>query len=79
MMKPFTLPPILETGTGSLADQEPFELLYRSQLVDYLNEQFEEVSLTPDERVVKNILEYSKAVEVQNSQTMVDDHVYLLN
>lgn len=79
MMKTFTFPRILETETNALVEYEPFELLYRSQLVNYLNEQFAEVSFSPDESVVKKILDYSKAVEVQHSNTMVDDHVMIMN
>ncbi len=79
MMRSYTLPEILETETNALVEHEPFELLYRSQLMNDLNEEFDNVSFSPDKSVVKNILDYSKAVDVQRSNTMVDGHVLIMN
>ncbi len=78
-MKPFTLPEILETETNGLVEYEPFELLYRSQMMNCLNEEFNDISYSPDKSVVKKILDYSKAVEVQESNTIITDHVMIMN
>ncbi|MBL4585953.1 MAG: hypothetical protein JKX84_02685 [Flavobacteriales bacterium] len=63
----------------ALVDQEPCELLYQSQLLDYLNEQFNEISFSPSISTVKNVLDYSKAVNVKKSKTMIGGHVIVLN
>ncbi|MCB0756742.1 MAG: hypothetical protein KDB98_14165 [Flavobacteriales bacterium] len=47
--------------------------------MNFLAEEFEDVSFSPSESSVKNILDYSKAVEVKTSKTMVDNHVVIMN
>lgn len=79
MPKTFTLPTDLRTQTAALTEFDPCELLYQSQLMNYLSEEFEDVSFSPSEESVKSILDYSKAVEVKKSKTMVDNHVVIMN
>ena len=79
MPKTFTLPTDLLTQTTALTELEPCDLLYQSQLMNFLAEEFEDVSFSPSESSVKNILDYSKAVEVKTSKTMVDNHVVIMN
>jgi hypothetical protein len=79
MPKIFTLPTDLLTQTTALTELEPCDLLYQSQLMNFLAEEFEDVSFSPSESSVKNILDYSKAVEVKSSKTMVNDHVVIMN
>jgi len=78
-MKTFTLPKILETQTNALVEHEPFELLYQSQLLGYLNQEYNKISYSPSDSVLKNILNYSKAVDVKASKTMINGHVMVLN
>lgn len=79
MPKTFTLPKNLQTATSVLTEQEPCELLFQSQLVNFLSEEFEGTSFSPDQHVVDSILAFSKAVEVKESSTMVNDHLIVLN
>lgn len=79
MPKTFTLPKDLLTETAALTAQEPCELLYQTQLMNFLSEEFEGASFSPDKSVVDNVLAYSKAVEVKGSKTMVDGHLVLMN
>ncbi len=79
MPKTFTLPTDLLTSTLAITKQEPCELLYQSQLVNFLTEEFEGVSFSPDQNVVDKILAYSKALEVKSSSTMVDGHLVIMN
>ena len=70
MPKTFTLPKNLRTAAEALTEREPCELLYQTQLVDFLTEEFEGVSLSPDQSVVNRVLAYSKAVEVKPSSSL---------
>lgn len=79
MPKTFTLPKDLLTATTALTDHEPCELLHQTQLVNFLSEEFEGMSFSPDQSVVDNVLAYSKAVEVKGSSTMVDGHQIMMN
>jgi len=79
MQKTFTLPTDLLTATTALTEHEPCELLYQTQLVNFLTEEFEGVSFSPDQIVVDNVLAYSKAVEVKGSKTMIDGHQLMMN
>ena len=69
MPKTFTLPKNLLTAAMALARHEPCELLYQTQLMNFLSEEFEGMSFSPNQGVVDNILAYSKAVEVKGSST----------
>jgi len=79
MPKTFTLPKELLTATTALTEQEPCELLYQTKLINFLSNEFEGTSFSPDQRVVDSILAYSKAVEVKQSCTMVDGHQIMMN
>ncbi|MFM1874579.1 MAG: hypothetical protein RL266_316 [Bacteroidota bacterium] len=79
MSKTFTLPKNLRTATEALTEHEPCELLYQSQLVNFLSEEFEGTSFSPDQSVVDSVLAYSKALEVKGSSTMINDHLIVLN
>ncbi|MFT4545545.1 MAG: hypothetical protein ACI9UR_002411 [Bacteroidia bacterium] len=79
MSKTFTLPKDLLTQTTALTAQEPCELLYQTQMMNFLSEEFERASFSPDQTVVDNILAYSKAVEVKDSLTMVDGLQIVMN
>ena len=79
MSKTFTLPKDLLTQTTALTAQEPCDLLYQTQLMNFLSEEFEGASFSPDKTVLDNILAYSKAVEVNGSKTMVDGHIINMN
>ena len=79
MSKTFTLPKDLLTQTTALTAQEPCELLYQTQMMNFLSEEFERASFSPDQTVVDTILAYSKAVEVKDSSTMVDGLQIVMN
>lgn len=79
MPKTFTLPKNLQTATAALTEHEPCELLYQSQLMNFLSEEFEGTSFSPDQSVVDSVLAFSKAVEVKGSSTMINDHLIVLN
>jgi hypothetical protein len=79
MSKTFTLPKDLLTQTTALTAQEPCELLDQTQIMNFISEEFERASFSPDQTVVDNILAYSKAVEVNGSKTMVEGHVVHMN
>ena len=79
MPKTITLPKNLLTATSALTEQEPCELLFQSQLVNFLSEEFEGTSFSPDQNVVDSILAFSRAVEVKESSTMVNGHLIVLN
>lgn len=79
MPKTFTLPHDLQTAATALTAQEPCELLYQTQLVNFLSEEFEGASFSPDESVVDSVLAYSKAVEVKDSSTIVDGLQIVMN
>jgi hypothetical protein len=79
MPKTFTLPQKLRTATVAITDYEPCELLYQSQLMNFLSEEFEGTSFSPDQSVVDSVLAYSKAVEVKQSFTMIDGHQIVMN
>ncbi|MBP9150717.1 MAG: hypothetical protein KBF73_00395 [Flavobacteriales bacterium] len=79
MTKTFTLPTELLTATRALTEQEPCELLYQTKLMNFLSEEFEGTSFSPDQSVVDSILAYSKAVEVKQSSTMIDGHQIVMN
>ena len=79
MPKTFTLPNVLITSAKALTEHEPCELLYQTQLVNFLSEEFEGTSFSPDQSVVDNVLAYSKAIEVKGSSTMVDGHLMIMN
>jgi hypothetical protein len=79
MRKTFTLPKDLLTKTAALTVQKPCELLFQTQLMNFLSEEFEGTSFSPDQSAVDNVLAYSKALEVKGSKTMVDGHLVLMN
>jgi hypothetical protein len=79
MTKTFTLPTDLLTATRALTEQEPCELLYQNKLMNFLSEELEGTSFSPDQSVVDSILAYSKAVEVKQSSTMFDGHQIVMN
>lgn len=79
MAKTFTLPTELQTATTALTEQEPYELLYQTQLVNLLIEEFDGIAFSPDKSVVGNVLAYSRAVEVKHSKTMVDGMQLVMN
>ena len=79
MPKTFTLPNDLLTSAAALTDQEPCELIYQTQLVNFLSEEFEGTSFSPDSHIVDKVLAYSKAIEVKGSSTMIDGHVVVMN
>ena len=79
MAKTFTLPTDLLTATSALTEHEPCELLFQSQLVNFLNEEFEGVSFSSDKTVVDSVIAYSKAVEMKSSSTMVDGLHIVMN
>ena len=79
MSKTFTLPQNLRTATAAITDHDPCELLYQSQLMNFLSEEFEGISFSPDQSVVDSVLAYSKAVEVKQSSTMIDGHQIVMN
>lgn len=79
MLKTFTLPENLETQLASLTEQEPCELLYQSQMMNYLAEEFENVSFSPSQSSIDKVLAYSKAVDVKNSDSVIENHVIIMN
>ena len=79
MPKTLTLPKDLLTATTALTEHEPCELLFQTQLVNFLSEEFEGISFSPDQSVVDNILAYGKAVEVKGSKTMIDGLNIVMN
>jgi hypothetical protein len=79
MRKTFTLPKDLLTETAALTVQKPCELLFQTQLMNFLSEEFEGTSFSPGQSAVDNVLAYSKALEVKGSKTMVDGHLVLMN
>lgn len=79
MPKTFTLPKNLNTQMAALSEHEPCELLFQSQMLNFLTEEFEGVSFSPSQKSVDEILAYSKAVEVKKSDAMVKDHVMIMN
>ncbi|MCF8463198.1 MAG: hypothetical protein K9G41_00035 [Flavobacteriales bacterium] len=79
MTKTFTLPTDLLTATRALTEQEPCELLYQTKLINFVSEELEGISFSPDQRVVDNVLAFSKAVEVKQSSTMIDGHQIVMN
>lgn len=64
---------------AALSEHEPCELLFQSQMLNFLTEEFEGVSFSPSQKSVDDILAYSKAVEVKKSDAMVEDHVMIMN
>lgn len=79
MPKTFTLPKNLETQIAALTEQEPCDLLYQSQMLNYLSEEFQKVSFSPSKSSVDKMLAYSKAVEVKNSDSVIENHVLIMN
>ena len=79
MVKTFTLPKDLQNQLSSLKTLDSCELIYQSQMLTELEEEFENVSLSPKQSTIDHILAYSKAVEVKRSETMLSDHVVMLN
>lgn len=79
MLKTFTLPTDLRTATTALTEHEPCELLYQTQLVNFLSEEFEGASFSPDQAVVDNVLAYSKAVQVKSSSTIIEGLHLVMN
>ena len=79
MPKTFTLPKNLETQMAALTEQEPCDLLYQSQMLNYLSEEFQKVSFSPSKSSVDKMLAYSKAVEVKNSDSVIENHVLIMN
>lgn len=79
MSKTFTLPKNLESEMAALTEHEPSELLYQSQLMNFLAEELEGVSYAPSQKTIDNILAYSKAVEVKRSETVIEKHVIIMN
>ncbi len=79
MPKTFTLPKDLLIQTAALTAHEPCELLYQTQLVNFLSEEFEGACFSPDQMVVDKVIAYSKAVEVKDSSTMVDGLQIVMN
>ena len=79
MPKTFTLPKDLLTQSTALTGQEPCELLFQSQMMNFLSEEFEGASFTPDQSVINQVLAYSKAVEVKDSSTMVEGLNIVMN
>ena len=79
MSKTFTLPKDLLTQTAALTAQEPCDLLCQTRMMNFLSEEFERASFSPDQTVVDTILAYSKAVEVKDSSTMVDGLQIVMN
>lgn len=79
MPKTFTLPENLETQLAALIEQEPCDLLYQSQMMNYLAEEFENVSFSPSQSSIDKVLAYSKAVEVKKSDSVFEKHVIIMN
>lgn len=79
MAKTFTLPTDLLTQTTALTTVDDCDLLYQIDMVDRLSEELESVSYSPSESVIQNVLNYSKAIEVKSSKTMVDDQIIIMN
>ncbi len=79
MPKTFTLPTELLTRTTALTKQDPCELLYQTQMMNYLTEEFENVSFSPSQDSVDKVLAYSKAVEVKESSTMINGLQIVMN
>lgn len=79
MPKTFTLPKNLETQMAALIEQESCDLLYQSQMLNYLSEEFQKVSFSPSKSSVDKMLAYSKAVEVKNSDSVIENHVLIMN
>jgi len=79
MPKTFTLSTDLLTQTAALAKQDPCELLFQSQMMHYLTEEFEDVSFSPSQDSIDNVLAYSKAVEVKASSTMINGLQIVMN
>ncbi|MBI1289101.1 MAG: hypothetical protein GC178_16160 [Flavobacteriales bacterium] len=64
---------------AALTEHEPSELLYQSQLMNFLTEELEGVSFSPSQTAIDKILAYSKAVEVKKSETVMENHVIMMN
>ena len=48
-------------------------------MMNFLSEEFEGASFTPNQSVVDQVLAYSKAVEVKDSSTMVEGLNIVMN
>ena len=79
MPKTFTLPKNLESQLAALIEHEPCDLLYQSQMMNYLAEEFENVSFSPSQSSIDKVLAYSKAVEVKSSDSVLENHVIIMN
>lgn len=79
MPKTITLPENLENQMAALTAHEPCELLFQNQMMNYLAEEFENVSFSPSQHSVDKVLAYSKAVEVKNSDSVIENHVIIMN
>ncbi|MCB9186620.1 MAG: hypothetical protein H6601_07715 [Flavobacteriales bacterium] len=79
MPKTFTLPENLESQLAALIEHEPCDLLYQSQMMNYLAEEFENVSFSPSQSSIDKVLAYSKAVEVKSSDSVLENHVIIMN
>lgn len=79
MPRTFTLPENLESQMASLTEHEPCDLLFQSQLLNDLTADFEKVSFSPSKTSVENVLAYSKAVEVRDSDSVIENHVMIMN
>lgn len=79
MAKTFTLPKDLLTQTTALTTVDSCDLLYQVDMVDRLTEELEDVCYAPSNDVVKRVLDYSKAVEVKQPKTMIDDQIIIMN
>lgn len=79
MPKTFTLPKNLETQMAALTEQGPCDLLCQSQMMNYLAEEFENVSFSPSQNSIDKVLAYSKAVEVKKSDSVLENHVMIMN
>lgn len=64
---------------AALTEQEPCELLFQSQMLNFLTEELEGLSFSPGQKTIDDILAYSKAVEVKKSESMIKDHVMIMN
>jgi len=79
MPKTFTLPENLETQMTALTGHEPCDLLFQSQMMNNLAEEFENVSFSPSQSSIDKVLAYSKAVEVKKSDSVIENHVMIMN
>lgn len=79
MPRTFTLPENLENQLAALTEQEPCDLLYQSNMLNDLAEEFENVNYSPSQRCVDAVLAYSKAVEVKPSSSVLENHVMMMN